>query len=606
MESTVTAITDRLGSSLTSRVRLFANSNVGREQAPRSSGLPDGWRPVAGPAPSLPRLTTVCWIWLLFFCWLPAASSADRTTLLVPLGDEPTSDLPTGAVYPDQAFGDSSSDGWKAYIQLWKAHHDDPTEATIRRYLGLPLDGKTEVTQRPGRAAPSWLAWQHGSYTQLSTPHFVLYSRADQETSLRVAEDLERCYWVWTQMFFPLWECQPQVTATLGGDRKHRSIVELLRGQSSRLTARRKLRIVLFRDAAEYQQTINVPGVERSTGFYSDEKQTTFLYGSAVDDPPTRRHELVHQLFREATSSGLGRQMPGTEAEFWLIEGIAGYFESLHFGDGYATVGGWDSPRLQFARFRFFVLGDRMPMSELRKDGRLNAQSRSDIARWYAHAIAQSHHLLDCGNANSRRWVYGQLAKEYKIETTLGFEHEDPVDGDSILKFLSVDDEHLADNPVERNLNHLCLAGCMVTPQGLNHIPPAPELQRLTLTGRQIGVDAVVRLAADPRSIQQLSLERTGIDPTIAGLLNAAANLEELDLSSTAVDDSIVSAIAAAKSLNTLWLTGTHVTDRSIAIIAKMPELEDVDLQRTKVTETGIAKLKQANPNLNVNPLEIQ
>ncbi len=606
MESTVTAIMDRFNISLNSRVRLFANTNVGREQAPRSSGLSDGWCPVAGPVPSLLRLTTICWFWLLFFCSLPAVGSADRTTLLVPLGDEPTSDLPPGASYPDQAFGDSTDDGWKAYIQLWKAHHDNPSEAAIRRYLGLPLDGKTEVTQRPGRAAPSWLAWQTGSYTQLSTPHFVVYSRADPETSLRVAEDLERCYWVWTQMFFPLWECQPQVTATLGDDRTSRSIVELLRGRSSRLTARRKLRIVLFRDAAEYQQTIDVPGVERSTGFYSDEKQTTFLYGSAVDDAPTRRHELVHQLFREATSSGLGRQMPGTEAEFWLIEGIAGYFESLHFGDGYATVGGWDSPRLQFARFRFFVVGDRMPLSELRKQGRLAAQSRSDIARWYAHAIAQVHHLLDGGKANSRRWIYSQLAKEYKIKFMLALENEGPVDDDSILKFLSVDDEHLANNQVERNLNHLCLAGCKVTPQGLNHIPPSPELQRLTLTGRQIDVDAVVRLAADPRSIEQLSLETTGIDATMVGLLSAAANLKELDLSSTAVDDSIVSAIARAKSLTTLWLTGTHVTDRSVAIIAKIPQLEEVDLQRTNVSDAGIAQLKQTNPNLNVNPLEVQ
>ncbi len=320
----------------------------------------------------------------------------------------------------------------------------------------------------------------------------------------------------------------------------------------------------------------------------------------------TRRHELVHQLFREATGSGLRQQMPGEDSEFWLIEGIAGYFESLHFGNGYATVGGWDSPRLQFARFRFFVAGDRMPISELRKDGRLAAQSRSDIARWYAHAIAQTHHLLDGGNRKSRRWIYNQLASEYKITTKNFVEAEEPIDDDSILKFLSIDDSHLAENRVERTLTHLCLAGCKVTPDGLIHVPPSPELQRLTLSGRSIDVESVGRLLPDPRSIQQLSLEGTGIDSSIIDLLSDAANLLELDLSSTPMDDSIVSAIASAKSLNTLWMTGTKVTDRSITTIAKMPKLENVDLQRTAVTDTGIAKLRKSKPNLNVNPLEVQ
>ena len=140
--------------------------------------------------------------------------------------------------------------------------------------------------------------------------------------------------------------------------------------------------------------------------------------------------------------------MPGEDSEFWLIEGIAGYFESLYVGNGYATVGGWDSPRLQFARYRFFAGGDRLPMSELRKDGRLTAQSRPDIARWYAHAIAQTHRLLDDGDCAKRRWVYGQLAEQYRIQTALKIDSSDAGDADSVLAFLSVDDDGFLDQVV--------------------------------------------------------------------------------------------------------------------------------------------------------------
>ena len=114
-----------------------------------------------------------------------------------------------------------------------------------------------------------------------------------------------------------------------------------------------------------------MPGIERSTGYYNDQNQTIFLYVGDVDDAATRRHEMVHQLFREATRSSLRQdRMPAEQSGFWLIEGIAGYFESLKVGDRVATVGGWDASRLQFARYRTLALADVMPMEELERDGR--------------------------------------------------------------------------------------------------------------------------------------------------------------------------------------------------------------------------------------------
>ena len=108
--------------------------------------------------------------------------AADRTTLLIPLEhDAKTGELPRG-VFADEAFGNTASDGWKAYLRLWKAHYRDPSNPAIRRFLGLPLKGSFAADARRGRSAPRSLRWTPGSYAQVDTPHFVIYTRGPAAT----------------------------------------------------------------------------------------------------------------------------------------------------------------------------------------------------------------------------------------------------------------------------------------------------------------------------------------------------------------------------------------------------------------------------------------
>jgi len=545
---------------------------------------------------------------------MPTGSAADRvpvidrTTCVIPQNPGGPPPLPPAGQFPDEAFGESASGGWRAYLRVWKAHHRDPGNEAIRRFLGLPLSPAGEAQPRRGRSAPRWLPWRLGDYLQIDTPHLTVFSHADADATREVATDLERCYWIWTQMFFPLWEGGAQVETLLRGVDENVDIVAYLESQASRITVRRKLRVVLFRDANEYRQTLGafVPGVERSTGYYSDDRETIFLYVGQGYDVATRRHEMVHQLFREATRSSLGRERPGEQTNFWLIEGIAGYFESLRISGGLATVGGWDAPRLQFARYRMLVGGDTMPFDELAADGRQAAQQRPDIARWYAHAITQTHHLLDRGDVSSRRWIYHQLARMYKIKDGPAAVDQ-PLDLDRGLKpFLVVDDVHLRHNKIEHALKQLCLAGCEVSPKGLATIPEMTDLQWLDLSRLPVDTEDLRRLVPVPTSLQQLSLEATRIDPSVATWLAAAHSLQELDLSWTQIGDETLQAIAAGKNLEVLWLTGTQVTDHSIDKIGSLAGLQSVDLQRTQVTQSGLDRLKQLRPDLEIDPLQLR
>ena len=539
-----------------------------------------------------------------------AVIAADRTTLFLPLASEVEGSASVEGLFADIALAEQASPGWKAYRRLWQAHHADPANAGIRRFLGLPLEGDFESTAKRGRGAPRWLAWKSGSYAQVDTAHFVLYSKANREASMRVAEDLERCYWVWTQMFFPLWESSAQVSLAFREMGDDESVASFLESSPQRITTRRKLRVVLCGNADEYRKVLGAtPGVELSTGFYSDQYKTVLLFASEQDDPATRRHELVHQLFREATRSGLGRSMPATNEGFWLIEGIAGYFESLYLGPKIATVGGWDSSRLQFARYRLLVGGDVMLMDELCRDGREAAQARSDIARWYAHAILRTHQLLDGRSTRNRQWVYAQLASLYKINAQ-STSPEDELDWNgldrSVRKFLTLDDQHLLDNPVSYPIQQLCLAGCEVSETGLQTIPISPSLQWLDLSHLPIGNAAVQRLVPVPEKLEQLNLEATRIDSGLGNWLRKATKLNEVDLSWTMVGDEAIESLAGATSITTLWMTGTQISDQSVTRILAIPDLKSVDVQRTKVSSAGVKQLQVGGAQLNVNPLELR
>lgn len=527
--------------------------------------------------------------------------------MFLPVGKSATansSDLPESSL-PSRMMADDA--GWRSMMELWRAHHGDPDNAAIRRFLGLPLDGETDFSAKRSRTAPSWLGWKPGEYAEIDTPHFVIYSHADRAATQAVATDIERCYWAWTQFFFPLWEAAPQVTLALADRADGVSIAEHLGQRRSRLSLRRKLRVVLFRDADQYARTlsVDVPGIERSTGFYSDTRKTMCLYAGDVDDAATRRHELVHQLFREATRSKLGRAMPGEASEFWLVEGIAGYFESLFIDGDHAIVGGWDSPRLQFARYRTLVGGDTMSIDQLRADGRLAAQERDDLARWYAHAIAHTHRLIDGGEPDDRVWVYRRLAELYKIDCDLPTTGDPDDSVQSMTSFLAIDDQGLIDNPSRRPLQSLCLANCEVTETGLQSIGPQPTLIWLDLARLPIGDDAVKSLVVAPERMEQLTLEATHVTPAIASLIGRMPSLYELDVSWTLADDSVVDAIVSQEKMSVLWMTGTKIGDGSVAKIKAMPRLESVDVQRTAITPTGIEKLKQ-NTSVAVNPLELR
>ena len=547
----------------------------------------------------------------------PAAAARFLTYIPLDAGsaavDTPAVQRADGCRLPIENAADDRA--WSEYLAAWRDHADDPAEHTARKRLGLPTEAAVTATVSDGVAVATALSRSlRVSWNQprrVDTDHFMILADTSVDDAIEVAADLERFHAVWTQLFFPLWKDRQRWDRTRP------------RGAGGRGSEQPRFRVVVFRDRQQYTAALAAEGaaIGSSTGYYSPSMRITFLYqpgGQLGQDPDgdqrqvggdaaaaaelrgTRYHELTHQLLAEATETRL-RAMPGERSGFWLAEGIACYMESTAIRDGYATVGGWESSRLQFARHRVLAGGDSMPLRELESWGRLRVQRSSDPARFYAFAAAECHRIIDAGDGDGLPELLGKLARLYQIRLASRAAATEEI---TLRDYLAIDNARLT--AVTRDdLVNLCLSRCAVDAAGLRRIEPQLSLRWLDLTALPVTTDDLLRLVPDPATIRQLSLEATRIDDSIAGWIARATILDELDLSWTATGDRVIGELSAAGSLETLWLTGTAVSDASLDPIASIKTLRRVDLQRTNVSDEGRQRFRARRPDVTLDPLQL-
>jgi len=503
---------------------------------------------------------------------------------------------------------------WNEYVSAWRDHATNPADVKARNRLGLPADEAVATAVSPGQAMARSLersfriAWT--APITIETQHFVILADLPPEDGTAIAVDLERFYAIWTQMFFPLWK-----------DRQSWDRSEATRSTRSpatrSMTATAKMRVVVMRDRSQYESALSAEGaaIAQSTGYYSGPARLTFLLHEARRDRSawvseesraTRYHELTHQLLAEATETKL-RAMPGERSGFWLAEGIACYMESAVIDEGFATIGGWEASRLQFARHRVLAGGEAASLAQLRTLGRLQFQRHPDLASLYAIAAADCHRMIDQAGGAGLHDVIAQLAKLYQIRiTTSGLSGANAAAAESndLVAYLTLDDDALT--PVTRSdLTNLCLTRCRLSPAAIARIVPQQSLQWLDLTALRITTADLTRLCPEANRLKQLSLEATAINDSIAAWVSGATSLEELDLSWTKISDQVLAELPNAAPLETLWLTGSNVSDASIDVIANFKSLRRIDVQRTAVTEAGRARLRSLRPDIALDPLEL-
>lgn len=498
-----------------------------------------------------------------------------------------------------------AGDEWAAYLSLWRAAREDSSHAETKRVLGgllpaLNVKGKP----RPVNIVHPTFSWPAGSYSRMETANFKITSRAEPAKTQQIAAQLETFYALWTQSFYPIWAA-PGVTT------------QRLSERNTSWQRKQQVDVVLCKDREDYLKTLGVAeaNIGVSVGYYSPDAQMSFFYPDESLDA-TLYHELTHQLLAEA-SQLKGTGQPGEKGQFWLIEAVALYMESLQREGTHWRLGGWLAPRMQGARYRAVHDGYWIDSKELDGIGFAGWKEREDIARLYTHASGLAHFFMDrripksadetnstdeLGDSEnggsvqeaekrlasfdaeaSRAAFFSSLIAAYRGERPpekfwqiAGDEHAHQ----DYLHFQLVRDRHIqlldVDEQLGSRVQEIVLPRSRLSSKSWQAIGRLKQLTWLDISNSNARADDV-RWISSLTKLQRLSLEGIQVDQQLLTDVSRLPTLKELDLSHCNVDDDLLQVLKGCTGLETVWLTGNRrVTAASVTWIEKLPKMKFV------------------------------
>ena len=487
--------------------------------------------------------------------------------------------------------------GGVAYQLLHEVLHYNRDHEAVRKMLGhVKTENGWKVSSdrlsvKDRTRDHDVVQWPAKSYIKVYTPHFEIDSNAGEERTKYLAENLERWHLIWRQVFFEYWS-------------KTSAVQRWIEGKGAARMSTKKFRVVFFKDKDEYlrQLTPLVRGIGISDGYYSKDQRVSFFYDGDSEAEATWRHELTHQLFREAR----GSTTDNLEKRFiWLDEGVATYFESLTEFGNYVTLGGFDSRRVQFARIRAKLEKFHVPLAELSLLGRTGLQQRGDVVRIYSQVAGVTDMLMNAENGAYEKRLIDFLQIMYQGRLRTGaFER---IIGKSFGELDEMYNDYLVVNSsmVERYLSQpesrteLSLPGAELNPAAFEAIGRCVNLNWLDLSQNNLTAENMLKLRSC-KNLTQFILTECKFDSNALRALELFPKLDEVDLSGSNVSDANLAAFQKLTTLTTLHLTATAVTDQGLANLASVPNLRSLDVSRTRVTNQGIARLKSRLPNLKV------
>jgi hypothetical protein len=254
---------------------------------------------------------------------------------------------------------------------------------------------------------------------QIRTDHFFVTTNHSLAAGADLAARLERLYQIWRQLFAGFYYSEKEVKGLFAGERIARVPV-------------RQFRVFYHRNREDYINNLSrrQPRIRETLGIYFDmNSEAHFFAEDAAADNPARGqaagaatnanvatlyHEAVHQLFQE--SKPAARRI-GETANFWVIEGVATYFETLTEHNDpkaglYYTIGEATAGRLPAAREKLKV-NYYVPLADLTKLGKDEIQHRDDIAKLYSQSSGLAAFLLNGAGGRYREPMVRYLGAIY-------------------------------------------------------------------------------------------------------------------------------------------------------------------------------------------------
>jgi hypothetical protein len=253
---------------------------------------------------------------------------------------------------------------------------------------------------------------------QVRSDHFFVTTNHSLAAGAELIGRLERLYQIWRQQFAGFNYSEKEIRGLFAGERIPRVQV-------------RQFRVFYHRNRDDYINNLSrrQPMIAETLGIYFDtNSEAHFFAADAGKEAPgavagaasdasvaTLYHEAVHQLFQEESKPAARRI--GEISNYWVIEGVATYFETLTEHNDpktglYYTIGDASAGRLPAARER---LHDNyyVPLADLVKLGKYDMQHRDDVAKLYSQSSGLAAFLLNGAEGRYREPMVRYLQAVY-------------------------------------------------------------------------------------------------------------------------------------------------------------------------------------------------
>ncbi len=232
----------------------------------------------------------------------------------------------------------------------------------------------------------------------VETEHYTIVTNHSLQAGVALGAELEQLYRVWKQLFIRFYATEAQVAG-------------LFSGRAAKIELPRHA-VVYFADRQDYVNALRsaFPNIEMSLGVYVDSTHKAYFFAGSEHDRRTLLHEATHQLFHESRPAAAD---VGGKNNFWIIEGIAMYMESLHHENGYHVLGGLDDARAHAARYRLLNDDFYVPLAEFTSWDARTIQSDPRIATLYSQAAGLTHFLIHYDHGRYRDALVAFLSAVY-------------------------------------------------------------------------------------------------------------------------------------------------------------------------------------------------
>jgi hypothetical protein len=331
----------------------------------------------------------------------------------------------TRNAYSDQLFQLANQAAGAGELSLafeWatEAVRENPDHVDARRVLGYERHEGQWLTPFARRMVESGKVWNpHKGWIaadaaaepkpgkdgwQVRTDHFLVTSNHSLEAAAELAARLERLYQVWQQLFAGFCFSEREVRELFSGDRQAR-------------LRHRSFRVFYHRDKTDYVATLarRQPRIAETLGIYFDAPREAHFFAGDDQDAGTLYHEAVHQLFQETRPAA---RHVGARANFWIVEGVATYFETLSEHRDpeaglYYTIGQSTQGRLPAAKRRLLVDGYFVPIDQLVRLGKDDVQRYPELAKLYGQSAGLAAMLMDGAEGRFREPLVEYLSAVY-------------------------------------------------------------------------------------------------------------------------------------------------------------------------------------------------